>query len=238
MGHRLCQHANRVHLLEQDLHKDMPSSLQDGNQRATLPIAVNADSLATWFMAASAEFAADSPILLQVAVDDEGHTAQWLRSGQVLAAVTAMESPAVGCNCLPLGKLRYVAAAQPAFIQRHFHRGVDATSLSCAPSLVFNSKDELQQRWVQHEYGQNIQMPQHTLPSPEAFVAAAIAGLGWAMHPELLVREHLEKGVLVELKPGHTLDVALYWQHARISSSLLDGLTSSVLKAARAGLAQ
>jgi LysR family transcriptional regulator (chromosome initiation inhibitor) len=103
---------------------------------------------------------------------------------------------------------------------------------------MFNTKDELQQRWVEQNFGRSIPMPRHTLPSPQAFVVAALGGLGWAMHPHSLVREHLDSGALVELKPGCPLDIPLYWQHARMASSLLRGLTQAVSIAAKNGLVQ
>ena len=237
-GRRLCQHIDRVSLLEHELQAEMPSFLQDEPSRVNLPLAVNADSLATWFMPAAVEFGKREAALLQIAVDDEGHTAEWLRSGQVLAAVTATEAPAAGCNSVPLGAMRYVAAASPAFVARYFPRGADTESLSTAPSLMFNTKDELQQRWVEQNFGGGVPMPRHTLPSPQAFVVAAIGGLGWAMHPQALAQEHLDSGALIELKPGRPLDVPLYWQHARMASSLLRGLTQAVSLAAKDGLVQ
>ena len=237
-GRRLCQHIDRVSLLERELQVDMPSFLQAEPTRVSVPLAVNADSLATWLMPAAAAFGRDSPVLLQIAVDDEGHTAQWLRSGQVLAAVTATQEPAAGCNSLPLGAMRYVAAASPAFLARYFPEGIDTASLAKAPSLMFNTKDELQQRWVERHCGHSVQMLRHTLPSPQAFVVAALGGLGWAMQPETLVSEHLSSAALVELKPGSPLDVPLYWQHARMASSLLRDLTRAVVAAAKDGLVQ
>lgn len=237
-GRRLCQHIDRVSLLEHELKTDMPFFLQGEPTRVSVPLAVNADSLATWFMPAATTFGNDAAALLQIAVDDEGHTAHWLRSGQVLAAVTATEAPTAGCNSQPLGAMRYVAAASPAFVARYFPEGIDITGLAKAPSLMFNTKDELQQRWVEHHFGSNVQMPRHTLPSPQAFVAAALGGLGWAMHPQALVRKHLDSGALVELKPGRPLDVPLYWQHARMASSLLRDLTKAVVVAAKDGLMQ
>lgn len=237
-GRRLCQHVDRVSMLEHELQADMPSFILNEPTRVNVPLAVNADSLATWFTNAINAFGRDAPVLLQIAVDDEGHTAQWLRSGQVLAAVTATQEPAAGCNSMPLGAMRYVAAASPAFVARYFPQGIDAHSLATSPSLMFNSKDELQQRWTKLNYGHIIHMLRHTLPSSQAFVAAALGGLGWAMHPEDLVREHLECGALLELKPSSPLDIPLYWQHARMASSLLSDLTAAVLQSAKTSLVQ
>lgn len=237
-GRSLCQHADRVRLLEQDLHDNLPALAPSGVARATLPIAVNADSLATWFAPAVATFAALAPVLVNVAVDDQDHTAEWLRSGAVLAAVTAHATPATGCNSRPLGAMRYLAAASPAFVARHLSAGVDAPSLAQAPSLEFNTKDTLQTRWVQGVCGQHVELPKHTLPSSTAFVTAALAGMGWGMLPDALAAPHLASGALVELVPGTPLDVPLHWQQARATSAWLDGLTREVLAAARGALAQ
>lgn len=235
-GRRLCQHVDRVRLLEHELQQDLPTLAPAGAARVNVPLAVNADSLATWFVPSAVAFAAQAPVLLQVAVDDEGHTAQWLRSGRVLAAVTATAQPAAGCNSLPLGAMRYVAAASPAFVARYFPHGPDASSLAQAPSLMFNAKDELQQRWVERQCGRPVELPRHALPSAHAFVAAAVGGMGWGLHPVALVQAHLDRGQLVELAPQATLDVPLFWQQARMASALLNELSHAVVAAARLGL--
>lgn len=235
-GRRLCQHVDRVRLLEQELQGTLPALAPEGIARVVLPVAVNADSLATWLTPTLAAFAADAPVLLEVAVDDQDHTTQWLRSGAVLAAVTGTARPAPGCNSRPLGAMRYLAAASPAFVARHFTSGVGAGSLAQAPSLVFNNKDELQARWVRRLCHRDVEMPRHTLPSPQAFVTAAVAGMGWGLQPQALIASHLQDGSLVELVPDSPLDVPLYWQHARAASAVLDGLSRGVLAAARRAL--
>jgi len=231
-GRRLCQHVDRVRLLEQEFQGTLPALAPEGVTRVTLTIAVNADSLATWFAPAVAAFAADAPVLVELAVDDQDHTTGWLRSGAVLAAVTGTARPPAGFNSRPLGAMRYVAAASPAYMARHFSDGVGAGSLALAPSLVFNAKDELQARWVRRLCHRDVELPRHAVPSAHAFVVAALAGMGWGMHPEALIASHLRAGLLVELQPGATLDVSLYWQHARAASSLLERLSREVFGAA------
>lgn len=235
-GRRLCQHVDRVQLLEQDLRGALPALGLQGEARVTLAIAVNADSLATWFAPAIAAFAADNPVLMDVAVDDQDHTNDWLRSGAVIAAVTANARPAPGCNCRPLGAMRYVAAASPAFVQRYFAEGVGAGSLATAPSLLFNNKDELQARWTRRLCHRHVELPRHTLPSSQAFVTACLAGMGWGLHEQSLVSDHLGDGSLVELVPQSPLDVPLYWQYARAASTMLDRLSGVVLAAAGTAL--
>ena len=232
-GRRLCQHVDRVRLLEQELQGQLPRLAPDGLARVALPVAVNADSLATWFAPALAAFAADAPVLVELAVDDQDHTTEWLRSGAVLAAVTGTARPAAGCNSRPLGAMRYRAAASPAFVARYFAGGVGAGSLAQAPSLVFNAKDELQARWARRLCHRHVELPRHTLPSPQAFVTATLAGMGWGLHPQVLIAAQLKDGSLVELVPNSALDVPLHWQHARAASKLVDGLGREVLAAAR-----
>lgn len=216
----------------------MPTLSPEGPVRVALPIAVNADSLATWFAAAISDFAAEAPVLMDVAVDDQDHTSEWLRSGKVLAAVSGTSRPAVGCNSRPLGSMRYLAAASPGFVERYFAEGVGARTLAGAPSLVFNAKDELQNRWVHRLCHRHVELPRHTLPSPHAFVTATLAGMGWGMHPETLIAPCLANGSLVELVAQAPLDVPLHWQYARSASSLLEGLTRQILAAAHGALIQ
>ncbi len=235
-GRRMCQHVDHVRLLEQGLHDALPALAPEGGARVALPVAVNADSLATWFAPAVAAFSAQAPVLMEIAVDDQDHTAGWLRTGAVLAAVTGTARAPAGCNNQPLGAMRYRAAASPAFMARFFSGGVGAGSLAAAPSLVFNTKDALQAGWVQRLCHRHVELPRHTLPSAQAFVTAALAGMGWGLHPQALIAPHLATGALVELVPDTPLDVPLYWQQARAASALLDSLTRQIVSAARQAL--
>lgn len=230
-GQALCRHAEQVAMLEAELE------VGDDASPATLRVAVNADSLATWFIAAAAAFAEQSPALLDLRLEDQDHTAQQLRNGEVVAAVSALAAPVQGCRSWALGRMRYLATASPGFVGRHFAAGrVDAQTLAHAPCLTFNQKDRLQAQWQESLCGQAVAAPRHWLPSTQAFVDAALAGLGWGMNPAVLVREHIAAGRLVELAPDRPLWVALHWQHARSAAPMLDRLTGAVLAAARATL--
>jgi LysR family transcriptional regulator, chromosome initiation inhibitor len=237
-GQLLCRHVEQVGLLEQTLRAGLPRLTQAGADggMTTLRVAVNADSLGTWFIDAMAAFLEQVPALLDVALDDEGHTHEWLRSGTVLAAVTASERVVQGCSSLPLGRLRYLAVATPRFIERHFARGVTASALERTPTLTFNRKDRLQAQWMRRLCRREIAAPSHWLPSSQAFVDATLAGIGWAMNPRALVETHLRSGALAELVPGRPLHVPLYWQYSRLSAPALSRLTESVRATARRAL--
>ena len=237
-GRLLCRHVERVGMLEQDLQLTLPKLAPDIDRagRVTLRVAVNADSLGTWFIGAVADFVRREPALMDVALDDEAHTAEWLRTSEVLAAVTAGTRVVQGCNRIALGRLRYVAVASPAFVRRHFANGVSAAALASAPRLTFNRKDRLQAQWIRAVCRRPVDTPTHWLPSTQAFVDASSAGVGWGMNPLPLVEAQLRTGNLVELVPGRDLAVALYWQHTRLPVPMLDRLTTAVIAAARSAL--
>lgn len=235
-GLQLCRHVERVGMLEHELRDALPVlGAGEAGERVTVRVAVNADSLATWFVGAAAAFSQQHGALLDLTVDDQDHTAERLRSGAVLAAVTALAQPVAGCNSEALGTMHYVAAASPAFVQSHFAKGVGARTLAQAPSLVFDRKDALQARWVRRICHREVETPRHWLPSPQAFVEAARAGMGWGMHPLSMVAQALRDGSLVELVPGSRLPVPLYWQQARAAPRLLARLGDCVRAASRTG---
>lgn len=221
-GLRLMQHLEQVRLLEQGLTPD--------SQPATLRIAVNADSLATWLLPALTA----QELLYDLVIDDQDHAQDWLKRGQVSAAITAHPGPAPGCDSLPLGCLRYLATASPGFVARHFPDGPDATSLSRAPALTFNLKDRLQARWVRALTGRSPRLHSHLIPASEGFAQAARLGLGWGMNPEPLIRDDLTSGRLVALGPP--LDVALFWQVQRVMAPRLTALTRAIKTKAAAML--
>lgn len=235
LGRLLCSHVEQVGLLEQELRGALPKLVQtDGrDDRVTLRVAVNADSLGTWFIGAMARFVDGENALVDIALDNEEHTVEWLRSGEVLAAVTAHAQPVQGFNSVSLGRLTYLAVASPGFVRRYFPDGVSAAALNSAPSLKFNNKDRMQAQWARRVCRRDVETPAHWFPATQAFLDASLAGIGWGMNPESLVREHLESGALVELVPGRNLTVPLYWQHTRLQVPMLNRLTDAVVRAAR-----
>jgi len=236
-GLALCRHAEEVALLEQALHQRLPGLAGEASAPVTLPLAVNADSLATWFVPAAAAVAASLPVLLDVHLEDQEHTADHLRAGQVVAAITALAKPVPGCRSVPLGALRYVATASPAFLARHFADGVNAAALAAAPCLTFSRRDLLQAQWMAQQGAVNASPPTHWLPATQAFVDASLAGLGWGMNPEPLVRAALADGRLVALGPQAEWQVPLYWQ-CRQSLPMAAELTAHVVAAASGVLVQ
>lgn len=230
LGSTLCAHLDRVQLLEADLAPSLTGNA--AGPPLTLKIAVNADSLATWFPQAIAAFGRRTGIALDLALDDEAHTADRLRSGEVLAAVTADPEPVQGCKTVALGVLRYAACASPDYMAQYFRDGVTSTTLTRAPCLRFDRRDVLQARWASRAHGFDLVAPTHWIPSTQGFIDLALAGLAWGLQPLPLATAHIAAGRLIELPPGLRIDVKLYWTVARLHAASLRQLTEAVRAAA------
>lgn len=230
-GLRLAKHAEDISLLEQALARDLQTNQ---TPRAHLRVAVTADSLATWFIEAMAKL---PEILFDLVVDDQDHSADWLKRGEVSAAVTA--SPTLpGCDAHALGSMRYLATASPAYVATWMPQGPTPETLAKAPCLTFNAKDMLQRQWIETYFNTRVSPPSHFMPSTQSFLDAARAGLGWGMNPEQLARRSLRRQRLTTLLEDAPLDVPLNWQVSRVLSPALKHVTTAVVQTARAQLIQ
>lgn len=214
-------------------HAEAVHAITGNDDVLRLAVAVNADSLSTWFPDALAELPAR--VTLDLRREDQDHSAALLRDGSVMAAVTADARPVQGCRVVPLGSMRYLAVASPGFGARWFAGGL-AVGLESAPVLTFNRKDALQDRFIAQVAGRRLHPPVHYVPSSSAFVDLVSRGLGWGMVPQSAAVDALAEGALVELVPAGRLDVPLFWQHWKLEAPALADLTDRVRRAARARL--
>ncbi|MGL5010378.1 MAG: LysR family transcriptional regulator ArgP [Paracoccaceae bacterium] len=221
---RLIAHLDQVTLLERGLADLRPSPAP-----TPLRIAVNADSLATWVIPA---LAACPGFLYDLVIDDQDAAQDWLRRGEVAAAIIGSPAPLQGCDTIPLGALRYRATASPAFIARWFPDGITPAALSAAPGLIFSDKDRLQTLWATRAMQQKCDFPAHRIASTHAFIDACLHGLAWGMNPEPLIADHLKSRRLVELIPHTPLDVPLHWQFSRLTAQAIAPLTDAIRRAA------
>lgn len=195
--------------------------------RIRIPIVVNADSIATWFAGAVTTIGTAGEVELEVRRDDEHVTADLLRSGEVMAAVTTEPRPVQGCSVRRLGAMTYRARAARSFVRRWFPDGVDPAALAAAPVVQFDRKDRMQVGLAER-LGIAGPLPQTFVPDSTQFVAAVRAGVGWGMVPDL----QDPRDALVTLDPTWTAEVTLHWQVWRVASDALDAVTGAVVSAA------
>jgi LysR family transcriptional regulator (chromosome initiation inhibitor) len=221
-GEALVRLARQQALLESEA---LAGLVAEVGERVDLPIAVNADSMATWFGSVLAEVATWDDVVLRVHVEDQDHSARLLRSGEVLGAVTSDPTPVQGCSTEPLVTLRYLPAATPGLVERYRNRrGIDWAAM---PLVRFNDKDDLQRRILErHVVG--ARPPTHEVPDGGGFLAAVRAGLGWGALLTAQLAPGLESGDLVRLGSRDHVDVHLYWQRWRLPSERLDRLSAAL----------
>ncbi|RKR86363.1 LysR family transcriptional regulator [Micromonospora pisi] len=235
-GQALLRLAGQVALLEHEALRAARGPLAGGAVRTRVAVVVNADSLATWFLAALTELPPEFTVTFDLREDDQDHTAELLRDGSVMAAVTAQNVPVQGCRVERLGAMRYLAVAAPRLATRHFPDGPASAAFAAAPMIALNRKDTLQHRFLNRVTRRRLDPPLHHVPSAWGFVEAVRLGLGWGLVPEQIALDDIAAGRCVELAPGRHLDVPLYWQHWRLDSAILNALTGAVQTAARSAL--
>jgi LysR family transcriptional regulator (chromosome initiation inhibitor) len=195
-----------------------------------IALAVNADSMATWF---TRVFDRLDGILFDIRIEDQDHSARLLREGVVMGAVTTERHPVPGCRTEPLGVMRYVPVASAAFVARHLPDGFIAKSVATAPSVAWNRDDGLQDMLVRKALRRTLAKPVHYVPTAEGFGAAVRAGLGWGTFPEQLALAGIAEGAFVRVCDVH-LDVPLYWQCWKLDSPLVGAVTRAIRSAALA----
>ncbi|WP_374945836.1 LysR family transcriptional regulator ArgP [Agreia sp.] len=229
--------ARQVALLDTDAQTALHAG---GVEKAafSVAVAVNADSLATWFLDAVASVAESGAVLFDIYREDQEHTTSLLRSGTVMAAVTSTANAVQGCSVEPLGSMRYRAVCTPRFQARHRIAPGDAAALARAPRVDFDRRDELQADFVRGTSGRDAAAAQarHFVPTSSDFARAVALGFGWGMLPEQQCESELGAGSLLELAPGEYTEVRLFWQRWNLTSTLLDTVTEAVRRGARASL--
>ncbi|KUN86086.1 LysR family transcriptional regulator ArgP [Streptomyces griseoruber] len=231
-GEIVVRFARQLARLERDTRSELGMSGSGEPTRVT--VAVNADSLATWFLPALSRVPRDPQLCFELHREDETRTAELLREGLVMAAVTSSPEAVTGCSVRALGTMRYLAAASPDFVARHLEDGPLGETLARAPVMAFDRSDDLQDTFVRGlRRGASGAGPvRHAVPTSEGFVAAVAAGFGWGMVPEAQAGDLLRTGRLVPLAPGRPLDVPLYWQQWKLDSPALAAVAEAVAQEA------
>jgi LysR family transcriptional regulator (chromosome initiation inhibitor) len=113
-GERLLRHFVQTRELEAAAFSEAAMSSADGSAAGfrRLAVAVNADSLATWFLEATVGFWKSCPALFDIRVDDQDRTLRFLKSGEACACL----SPRSGASSAapPSGSDRWnIGSARP-----------------------------------------------------------------------------------------------------------------------------
>jgi LysR family transcriptional regulator (chromosome initiation inhibitor) len=234
-GVAIVRLGRQLELLEREALGEL-STDAEAVRPTSMPLAVNADSLATWFLTALARAAQQHPLVFDLHRDDQDFTAGLLESGAVMAAVTSRARPVSGCIVRPLGVMPYEPFATPEFIARWFAKGQDAQAYARAPVVDFDRRDDLQTTFLRSRGADDSLPPRHYVPASADFAAAIAGGLGWGLLPPQQSDPLLAADRIARLE-GEAIGVPLYWQQWNLRSSLLTAVAEEVARAAREALA-
>ncbi|MDR6868085.1 LysR family transcriptional regulator (chromosome initiation inhibitor) [Microbacterium resistens] len=226
-GEAVARLARQIALLERDVVAGFGLGADEGTTRIRVSLAVNADSMATWFLAPLARLAEEHHVEFDLHRDDQNFTARLLESGTVMAAVTAESAPVGGCTVTPLGVLRYTPVAAVGFDGRWFPDGATTEALAAAPFVDFDRRDTLQHDWLRARGVDPWAVPRHYVPATYDFARAVELGLGWGLLPVVQAEEGLRAGRLVRLAEEETA-MPLFWQQWNLRSRLLDAIAAEV----------
>jgi LysR family transcriptional regulator (chromosome initiation inhibitor) len=233
-GTRLLQYLRRASQLEADFVTDL-----NGPEGAlwTAVVAVNADTLSTWFFTELVEVLLRENVLLDITVDDQDHTYRALESGRTIGCISSEPRAMRGCSAALIGAMRYRLMASPAFKARWFPQGMTRQAATQAPVIAHTPKDALQSRFLKRQFGLLPDaFPRHYVPMPGPRLMAIERGLGYGMVPELQLEELSRKSALIDLAPQHPTDVALYWHSWDVQSPRMANLCRRIVEIGRKSL--
>lgn len=236
LGRLLLGHYQRVLQLEVELNQQL--DLQS-NKVQTLPLAVNADSLASWLITALSPLLQEKNVQLNLFVQDESTTWERMRSGEALACLSSKAKAISGSDSHFLGYMEYVCVSSPEFIDRFFKQGVNKQSLQLAPAMSFDQSDDIHLAFLREHFQLQMgQYPCHTVRSSEAFVDITLASGAYSFNSIFNVQSHLKSGRLIDILPDYKLRVPLYWHCWQLGGELMQQLSEQVITYARQVLKQ
>lgn len=210
IGEKLLSHFKKIQQLENEL---LPELLPDNPIKPMkISLAVNADSIATWFLKAITPVLKDYLVELNLLIEPEDRTLEKLRSGEAIGAVSLIEKPLKGYRSFTLGDMHYCLVSSKSFKDKYFKNGLTPSSLKMAPAISYDHKDAMHIAYIEKNFGLAAsEYYCHTVGSSEAFVELAKQGVAYCLVPELQIKSELKSGALVKLCPEKQLVMTLYW---------------------------
>ena len=231
LGQRLIVHHRNVKLMEASLDIDLGNSVS----MPEIAIAIDADSLATWFPDTLPALLAPPRCQLDVRLADSDSALQMVRDGTVFGCVAAESGTAIDAaaatSVTPLGTLRYVCVATPVFAGHWFGDGFIAEAVQLAPAVV--GQYGLLARFLAEQLSLREPFPHHTLPAEAARRSCVQDGLAYGLMPQRLAAQALATDRLFDLMPGSTLDVPLSWHAWTLDTPFTKLLSEQIVKSAR-----
>lgn len=227
LGESLIGHYKRVCLLEDALVQQRASS----TVKPHISIALNRDSLETWFLDTMEEADIFSSITLEIIADDQEHTLDYLKKGLVSACLSTSSKAIAGGEVKFLGNMEYLLVASPEFIKKYFSGKDQKKSLLSAPAIKFDQNDQLHERYLEKYFGLNgKELSYHIIPSVKGFKKFALLGYGYGLIPKIDIVKELNRKELKQLYKDKVWHIPLYWHYWTIESEFYKKFNADIIR--------
>lgn len=230
MGEKLLGLLRRARLLEehfmQELEQDMPGRLS---------VALNRDSLETWFMSVLCDLRMLEVTNIDIITDDQELTIDYFRQGAVSTCISSYSKALSGCECQLLGYMDYRLVASPAFFQRYFNNDLSLQeNMSTAPMIVFDSSDRMHEHYFRYCFNEVLTLHRyHMVPSVQGFKEFALQGFGYGLVPRMDIVSELRDNRLTEINPGKPWLLPLYWHYWQLPARQYQDFIQKIVQGAK-----
>ena len=227
-GSKLIEHYLKVSLLESNIMDVITL------ENKPIPIAVNADSLATWFIPAIKDLVHSNNLYFDIKVADQDITHHAFQQGEVMGCVSSRAKPLQGCKVVKLGTMKCIAVASKSFIEKYIPGRITKDKIKNTPVMLFNRDDSLSAIYLEKFYGLKMtDMHYHCIPSIEAFIAAAKNGIALSVLPEAQVVEQLKSGCVININKKHFIEITLYWHSWALETKTGKAINKAIISGAK-----
>lgn len=226
LGQQLIGHFTRLCLLEEDLQ----GRIGNINQPSRISIALNRDSLETWFLDLLEETEIVENMSLEIVADDQELTLEYLKNGLVSACVSTSAREIQGGRVQFLGDMEYLLVASPGFVKKHFSQGSIQECLRNAPAIKFDQNDKLHERYLEKFFDlDGRELNYRIIPSVDGFRKFAVLGYGYGLIPRIDIAEELKEKKLIQLHEK-TWKIPLYWHYWAMESKIHQKFNADVIE--------
>lgn len=234
LGRQLIGHFKKICLLQDELAQELGVI----KIQPHISIAINRDSLETWFLdLMEREKEVFSDLILEIIADDQELTLNYLKNGTVSACLSTSEKEILGGKASFLGNMQYILVASPAFVEKYFSFENPTDCFQNAPAIKFDKNDYLHERYLEKFFGINgNELKYNVIPSVKGFKKFALLGHGYALIPKIDILDELKTKQLVQLYPDKPWEVPLYWHYWTVQSKLYQKFNTEMICLAKAKL--
>jgi LysR family transcriptional regulator (chromosome initiation inhibitor) len=215
LGEQLIGLFKRVCLLEEDFSQE----LKEKKMPFRCSIALNRDSLETYFLSLLQHTTLFKGMILEIIADDQEKTLEYLKNGLANIAISTSSMGTLGSKTHFLGDMDYILVASPELYEQYFSKLPPSKALYQAPALKYDQHDTLHHRYLEKFFNLTEESLQYlVIPSVQGFKQCALQGYAYGLIPKIDVEAELTNKTLIQLYRECIWKVPLYLHYFSIQS--------------------